>query len=161
MNIEELNWLLVAVIVILLYYVIKGITDGFVRTIYEMFSVVIVAAAAAFCAPYISEILHIEVTQASFLTGYIILWLALKLLCNALDIISKLPILNALNKAAGVLVGLFRGILMVWLLFILITVFEETTWGSAAMEMLKQSRILQRLYDANLILRLLKIFIPK
>lgn len=158
MNTEQINWLLILAGIIAVYYTAKGGSDGFIRTIFEMFSVLAAALAAALAAPYINSILKIEAPLFSFLIGYVVFWLGLKYACAALDLISKLPIINELNKAAGVLTGLFRGIFMIWILLIVITVFQNTTWGQAAMEMVAQSSILEKLYDSNLILRLAKVF---
>lgn len=158
MNAEQINWLLVIVGAIALYYTVKGGADGFIRTVFEMFSVLAAALAASLAAPYINSVLKTGAPLFSFLIGYAVFWLVLKYVCAALDLISKLPIINELNKAAGILAGLFRGIFMIWLLFIVITVFREASWGTAALEMIGESRLLTKLYDGNLILRLAKVF---
>lgn len=158
LKIENLNWLLAAVIIILIGYVIKGASDGFVKTVFEMFSVLAAALAASVLAPYINMLIKKEVPLFSFLIGYIVCWLALKYICMTLDLISRLPLINELNKAAGVLAGLFRGIVIVWILFIVITVFRETAWGSTAFALIKESQLLERLYEGNLILKLAGAF---
>ena len=109
-------------------------------------------------APYINTVLKSDAPLFAFLIGYFVCWLALKYVCAALDIISRLPIINELNKAAGLLAGLFRGIIMVWILFIIITVFRETTWGGTALELIADSDILETIYQSNLILKLAKVF---
>lgn len=154
----QLNWLLIAVIIIIAGYVIKGGADGFVKTVFEMFAVIVAAIAAAFLAPYIDTVLNKEAPLFSFLLGYFVCWFALKYACMALDIISRLPIINELNKAAGLLAGLLRGIIMVWILFIIITVFRETVWGGIALGMIEDSHILRSVYQSNLILKLAKVF---
>lgn len=158
LDVEQLNWLMVAVIIIIAGYMIKGGADGFIKTVFEMFSVLAAAAAASFMAPYINTVLKSDAPLFAFLIGYFVCWLVLKYACAALDIISRLPIINELNKAAGLFAGLFRGIIMVWILFIIITVFRETAWGNMALGLIEDSHILKTLYQSNLILKLAKVF---
>ncbi len=157
-NTGQLNWFLIIVGAIVLSYMLKGAADGFIRTVFEAFSVLAAAAAASFTAPYINNILKTEAPLFSFLAAYMAFWLLLKYVCAALDLISKLPVINELNKAAGVFAGLLRGIFMVWILFIVVTVFQATAWGGAAIEQIERSRLLERLYDGNLLLKLAKVF---
>lgn len=154
----QLNWLLIITIGIILFYMIKGGAEGFIRTVFEMFSVLVAAAAASFLAPYINKILKVDAPLFSFLIGYFIVWLVLKYTCVVLDIMAKLPIINEFNKATGILAGLVRGVFMVWILFIIITVFRETQMGGNAMEMIMENRILEQLYQGNLIYKLARLF---
>lgn len=158
MNAEQINILFVVAAIMILCYTVKGASDGFVVTVFEMFSVLVAAVAASILAPYVNSMLKKDIPLMAFLIAYLVLWLALKYVCAALDLISKLPIINELNKAAGILAGLFRGIFMVWILFIVITVFRFTEWGAAALEMVKANRILGELYQSNLILKLAEAF---
>lgn len=158
LDIGQMNWLLLLVLVILLFYTVKGSSDGFVLTLFEMFSVLAAATAASVVAPYINGMLKKEAPLLAFLAAFLLFWLALRVVCTALNLISKLPIINELNKAAGILAGLFRGIMTVWILFIVITVFRTTSWGIAALELIEQNRLLKELYQSNLILRLSSVF---
>lgn len=152
------NLLFAGVIVILILFMAKGGHDGFVRTVFEMFSVLVATVAASFFAPVLSRIFGIKIPTLSFLIAYIILRVALRFACTALNLISKLPIINELNKAAGVLAGLFRGILIVWLVFIAIAAFSATEWGAAGMKMIQENGFLQTLYQNNLLLKLANMF---
>lgn len=157
-NTEEINVLFVLAAGIALFYTAKGGKDGFIRTVFEMFSVLAAAVAAAFAAPYINELLKTGAPLFAFLIGYVVFRLLLKYVCAALDLISRLPVINELNKAAGLLAGLFRGIFLIWILFIGITVFRETSWGSAGMAMIEENQMLGKLYSSNLILWLAEMF---
>lgn len=157
-DISKVNWLLVIAVAIVLCYALKGAADGFIRTVFAMFSALAAAIAAAFAAPYMNGMLKTGAPLFSFLVSYVAFWLLLKYACEALDLISKLPVIHELNKTAGILVGLLRGIFMVWLLFIVITVFRKTALGSEAMGLIGESRILEELYKNNLILTLSKVF---
>jgi len=74
-------------------------------------------------------------------------------LCIALDLISKLPLLNGVNKTAGLLAGLLHGLVIVWVFFLIITVFGGTKIGQQALEMIGESEILSFIYNNNLLLK--------
>ena len=158
LDFTQLNWALVVVVILIAGYTIKGGSEGLIRTIFEMFSVLVAAAAASFAAPYLDNLLKIKAPLFSFLIGYLIFWLALKYVCEALDILSKLPIINELNKITGLFLGFIRGVFVVWILFIIITAFGEMEWGNTVMNMIKESRLLNQLYQKNLLLKLAKFF---
>jgi hypothetical protein len=85
----------------------------------------------------------------TFLTILILLWL----ICFALNLISKLPILNSVNKTAGLLAGLVHGLVVVWIFFVLLTVFGGSELGKNALKMIGESSLLNFLYNNNLLLR--------
>ena len=85
----------------------------------------------------------------TFFVVLIILWVA----CFALDIISKLPLLKQINKTAGLLAGLVQGLVLVWVFFILLTVFSSTELGQKAMQTIGESQILSFIYNNNYLLR--------
>ncbi len=84
----------------------------------------------------------------TFFAILVILWAA----CFALNIISKLPILNQVNKSAGLLAGLVHGLAIVWVFFIVITVFGGTDIGRDALRMIEENQVLSFIYDNNLLL---------
>ncbi|MHB8127827.1 MAG: CvpA family protein [Mobilitalea sp.] len=85
---------------------------------------------------------------ATFLIILIILWIA----SIALNIIGSLPLIKQVNKTAGLLAGMVHGLVVVWLFFILITVFGSSEFGQKAMEMIGESQVLSFIYNNNLLL---------
>ncbi|NLP16673.1 MAG: CvpA family protein [Clostridiales bacterium] len=102
----------------------------------------------------ISHVTGIVINALAFVITFVIVFIGLWILSIALNIISKLPILNQLNKIAGLLVGGLQGVIVVWLLFILITVFGGTELGKTAFEQIKDNAILSFLYDKNIFLNI-------
>lgn len=88
-----------------------------------------------------------------FLICFIIILVVLKILCFTLDIISKLPILNEINKLAGFALGLLQGLIILWIGCIILTAFGSTEWGQSAFSMIKESKLLEFIYNNNLILK--------
>lgn len=102
---------------------------------------------------YISNsIARIIINAGSFLVVMVIIMIALALLCEALNIISKLPIINGLNKSAGLLAGLLQGIVIVWIGCIFLTVLGGTKLGQSMFEMINENTFLSIIYDNNLLL---------
>jgi uncharacterized membrane protein required for colicin V production len=100
-----------------------------------------------------SYLTGIVINALAFSVTFILLLLLLWVVCIALNIISKLPMLNQINKMAGLLAGAVHGLVVVWLLFILLTVFGSSEWGQKAMEMIGKDEILSMIYNNNIILR--------
>lgn len=103
---------------------------------------------------YISRYLaDIIINALSFILTYIIISALLWVICMALDIISKLPLIHSVNKTAGLLAGCVQGLFVVWLFFILLTVFGSISFGQKIMEMIGESEILSLIYNNNILLR--------
>jgi uncharacterized membrane protein required for colicin V production len=93
------------------------------------------------------------VNALSFVITFFVIMAFLWALCIALDLISKLPLLNGVNKTAGLLAGLLHGLVIVWVFFLIITVFGGTKIGQQALEMIGESEILSFIYNNNLLLK--------
>ncbi|HEX3076795.1 MAG TPA: CvpA family protein, partial [Lachnospiraceae bacterium] len=199
-----MNWLVFVVIAIIVAFALKGRNDGFIKTIFSIFSIVVAIVVASVFSPYVSktlrsnekfynyinekvaDVIHLEdkedetvseqvdaidrlslpesikkslvenknnsevykalhvddfneyvvgyvstlvINAIAFIGTLVVANIALFLLANALNIISKLPIINGLNKTAGLLVGIFKGLLVIWMLCILLTATSSTNSG--------------------------------
>lgn len=93
------------------------------------------------------------INALSFMLTFIVILILLWIICIALDIVSKLPLLNQLNKTAGLAAGLVHGLVVIWLFFILVTVFQSSELGQKAMEMIGDSQVLSLIYNNNFLLQ--------
>jgi len=101
----------------------------------------------------ISYITGLIINAIAFIVTFVAILILLWVICIALDIISKLPLLNQINKLAGLAAGLVHGLVIVWILFILLTVFGSSKFGQDAMQMIEENAVLSILYDNNILLR--------
>lgn len=101
-----------------------------------------------------SHVTGIVINALAFVLTFVVVFIGLWVISIALSIISKLPILNQLNKMAGLLVGGLQGVIVVWILFVLITVFSGTVLGKSAFQQIESSVILSFIYDKNLLLNI-------
>lgn len=96
---------------------------------------------------------RIIINAAVFIIVMLLVRIILGIISKALDIISKLPIINGLNKTAGLLAGLLHGIVIAWIGFIILTMFSSTNIGKTMFLLINESKFLTLLYDNNLLLR--------
>ncbi|HHV09573.1 MAG TPA: CvpA family protein [Clostridiales bacterium] len=103
---------------------------------------------------YVSSYLTgVIINAMAFSITFVVVLILLWVICFALDLISKLPLLNQINKKAGLVAGLIHGLVVVWIFFILVTVFGSTEAGQKALEMIGQDQILSFIYNNNYLLK--------
>lgn len=220
-----MNWLLIVVAVFLAAYMIRGYSNGLIKTAFSIFAVLIALILAVTISPYVSKVIQgnekvfefiddrvstsvnkekeetIETEQTnainelhlpnslkkaliennnpevykvfkvdsfqkyisnyisciilnaiSFVFVFALAMILIKILANALDLISKLPIINGLNKMGGILIGFMHGLIVLWVLCIVLTAFSSTAIGVTLFEHINSSRLLTVIYDNNLLL---------
>lgn len=88
--------------------------------------------------------------------AYVILFflinVVLRVICTLLNSFSKLPVIKGVNKLAGGAIGLIEGVVFMWLVFVIITIFSATVWGGWCFEQIAASQILSVLYANNIFL---------
>lgn len=97
----------------------------------------------------------------SFIVTWILVISFIGLIVTALDLIAKLPVLRGINQLLGLGLGLLQGLIIVWLIFLIITIFSQTNAGRELMQMILESPILCKLYDANILLNFLQNTVSK
>lgn len=103
-----------------------------------------------YIATYITGII---INAMAFIITFVFIRLILWAISLALNLISKLPVLSQINRIAGFAAGILHGLIMVWLMFILLTVFGSSEFGQKAFEMIDSSQILSAIYNNNLLLK--------
>lgn len=103
---------------------------------------------------YVSNYLTgVIINAMAFIITFVVVMIFLWIIFAALDLISKLPLLNQINKTAGLVAGLVHGLVIVWIFFIFITVFGSTELGQKALEMIGQDQTLSFIYNNNYFLK--------
>lgn len=114
-------------------------------------SVSIFMQSDTFEAYVCKRITDVVLNAVAFVITFLAAALALALLCGMLNILSRLPLLHQINKAAGLCAGLAEGVLIIWLFFVVLTMLAGTEFGKSAMEQISESRFLSYLYNNNLL----------
>lgn len=104
---------------------------------------------------YVSGYLAAAVVNGlSFIVSFILATLMIRILSYALNIIASLPVIRGVNKIAGALVGLIKGIMFVWVAFVILTILCNTGVGQICMDLIEQDTFLSYLYNQNIFMKI-------
>ena len=95
------------------------------------------------------------INALSFLLVLIFALILLKVIETSLGLIGKLPILHGLNTIGGVILGGVHGMIVLWILCIVVTIFSWTEIGGLISEEINDSVILKWIYDNNYLISIL------
>ena len=98
---------------------------------------------------YVSDIV---VKIVSFLITFIIVTIFIRAIIFALDIITALPVINGLNRIAGMLVGVLIAVILIWVGFLIVTLLYSSDVGKECFKYIQDSKFLTFLYEKNVIL---------
>lgn len=105
---------------------------------------------------YICELLtNIILNALGFFVTFLVAAVGIAVLCFVLDLLSKLPVLHQINTLFGVAIGALEGLVILWIVFVVITMLGSTGFGQACMAMISESKILSFLYDSNILSKIL------
>ena len=91
----------------------------------------------------------------SYIVVFIVALLLIGVVINVLDLISKLPVLNAVNKLGGAIAGAAKSLVVIWVFFVLITVFSGSDFGQTMFKMINDSTWLSFLYNNNILMNVI------
>ncbi len=97
-----------------------------------------------------SYLAQIVINLIAIIIVFVLVNLLLKILGNSLDLISRLPGINFLNKSGGLVIGFLLGIFTVWLLLTISTLFIANPNYSDFMKLLEDSYLVQFFYNTNI-----------
>ena len=99
---------------------------------------------------YISDSLAVmAVNGISFLISFVLSAAVIKLLGFILNVLTKLPVINGINKIAGAAVGGIKCIIFIWIAFLVLTLLCNTTLGQQGMALIQQDAFRNFLYSQH------------
>lgn len=101
-----------------------------------------------------SSLADLIIRILSFTVAFIIISIILRATVFTLDIIANLPVIKGINRYAGLAFGLAQGLVIVWIGFLIITIFSTTEFGEPLYSFIQKSQILLFLYNNNFLLQL-------
>lgn len=121
------------------------------------------AEAVAFAGDQLDALEHyicehladIILNAVGFFATFVVAAAGVAVLCFVLDIISKLPVLHQINTLAGVALGALEGLVVLWIVFIVVTMLGSTEFGQETMKLISESELLSFLYDSNVLSKIL------
>ncbi len=91
----------------------------------------------------------------SLLAAFVVIYILIRIIGLCMDMLSKVPIVNGLNRIGGLCLGLINGVGVLWLACIVITVGSGTSWGQYMFDQINESIFLSFIYNNNYLLVLL------
>ncbi len=95
------------------------------------------------------------VAVLAFLITLVLAILIVWLIGKVTDIVNKIPIIKGINRFFGIFAGAFQGFIVVWLLFLLLSIISATALGNLLISYIEECAFLKILYDHNVILEVL------
>lgn len=106
-------------------------------------------------AEYVGEFLSkLIINIVAFLCTFLLVTIVLRAIVFALDIVSELPVLGFFNRLAGGVIGAVGGLIIVWLLFVVITLLYVTSFGREVYQVIQDNDVLRILYENNPLMKL-------
>ena len=105
---------------------------------------------------YVSNYITCLILNAiSLIVCFLVIYIILRIIGCMLDMLSRIPVINGLNKIGGFIFGLFNGAIYLWLACIIVTIFSTTQWGQYIFSQINDSVILSFIYNNNYLLELI------
>lgn len=117
----------------------------------EIYEELGVETFAQYVGSFLSKLI---INIVSFLGIFLIITIILRAIIFALDIVEDLPVLGILNRLAGGAVGFACALIIVWILFIVVTLLYTTVIGKDIYDTVQGNGILKMLYDCNPIMKM-------
>lgn len=105
----------------------------------------------SFNAYIVTSLTDIIFSGLIFAVSFLISFIVVKIVFKLLELISKLPGINQVNKLAGGVIGFAEGVLVVWIIMAIITVFGNTEFGTVIFEQINSNPLLTFIYNYNLV----------
>ena len=118
----------------------------------EVYDLLGVTTFVEYFSGYLTKII---IDIISFLLTFLVVTIVIRAIVFALDFVTSLPVLGILNRLSGVLVGTSISMIVVWILFVGITLIYASDTGKMLMGMIMEEEILLFLYENNPVLKLI------
>ena len=112
-------------------------------TIYQKLQV---ETFAQYVAAYLSKLI---VNIIAFLATFIFATIIIRAIVLALNVVSELPVIGLVNRLAGGVLGAVGALLIVWTLFIIVTLCYTTSIGKDIYDVIQNNEITRLMYEYN------------
>lgn len=106
----------------------------------------------------VSSISNFILKALTFFILFIVIYIILSIVIKIFDFVSKLPLINTVNKAGGLAVGAAQGLIIVWIGCLVITAFGDKAWAQEAFRQIDDNKLLTFIYENNPIIFLVTKF---
>ena len=100
----------------------------------------------------IEELTDTIIKALTFLGLTLIIYIVIRIIIGVLDVFSKLPIINGINKWAGAVIGLVQGLLFIWIASLILTAFSDKEWAQEVFRQINDNGFLSFIYNNNMVI---------
>lgn len=91
------------------------------------------------------------VTGGVIIILFVSVKIVLRFVSSFIDAIAKLPIINQLNKAGGIIYGILRGFLIIYVALLILTIPEQINPNNTVNDSIEQSFLGKTMYQNNIL----------
>ena len=136
----------------------RGLVEGIMRLVTSLLGIVVLVILAKGIGNFLQGS-YVNVLMALILLAVLRIFHRIgKLILDSCKLVSKLPVIHSLDKAAGLLLGLTEVVVFIWLVFLFVGVMNPFGLQEWFMAQVNQSVFLSMLYKLNGLILLLQIF---
>lgn len=97
----------------------------------------------------------------SFLIALIAALIIVNVIGRMLDIVNRIPVIKGINRTLGIFAGVFEAFLIIWLLFLFLSLVSGSSLGRLCMGYIDENPLLGYLYYHNTLLEIFSGFFRK
>lgn len=103
----------------------------------------------------VTSVANLCIMGIAIVICFVVIKIGLTVGINILDLVAKLPILKTANKWAGFVLGLIKGIFIIWLICLIIPFLIMIPQFSELKSLIEQSFLMELFYNHNFILQII------
>lgn len=128
----------------------QAATPDMIKSAVDSGSTTVKTVVTSLVAQRIADIVFYSII---YVIVFMVVFVIVRIVVAATGVIGRLPIIHEANKIGGLAFGLAEGLVIVWLMFLCITMCSNTEWGAQALVDIRNNPMLDFIYNQNLILR--------
>lgn len=117
----------------------------------EIYDKLGVTGFVSYVATYMAKLI---INVAAFLLTFLVVSIILRAIIFSLNVVSELPVVGLVNRLAGGVLGMLMVLVVVWMVFLVITMLYTTGIGKSMISMIQENDFLKTIYEYNPVLKL-------
>lgn len=154
-----MNVTLIIVLIVLACTMVRGYKKGLVQEVITFLAIIAGVIALALVAAAIDSFLsnHLSNMLIAIILFVVVLIITniAKFILSSITFLSKMPVVSKVNKLAGMILGLAQGVIIIWIAFILLALFQSNGINHIVMQQVDSNPLLSFIYQNNYIAKLI------
>lgn len=102
-----------------------------------------------------SSVTNILVSVLCIVAIYLLVKLSFRLLEGVFEVLMKLPVLNLINRAGGMICGIITSVMVLWIILACVVLFAGTAVFAPVNEAIQDTELLKYFYNNNLLITMI------